>query len=237
MIRLIITALLIAGLLVAPVAADDPEPTPEPEPPPPYGAWAIGFCTNTFVMITPVLSSICPLLAATAWAERETIVEAVNEIVTNEGVTGNFVLDVINKIAEIVIGGLQSIINFIGGIFDAVGAIMQIVKLALDAIFGFIGKVWGWIGQAIDLFFQVLRSIIESPPQQIPGLPRCVSAPTQYEICAIWYIFDWTVFADNTPGALLIPLMVLIIDIGITYYVIRSVFRIVKQFQSQLGDG
>lgn len=238
MLRRLITALLIAGLLVAPVAADDPTPTPEPEPDiPPIGAWAWGFCTHPLILAWPLVGSICPVAAAFAWSERETIIEAVNVLNEEGGEGTNSILGFINRIGELIIGGLASILNFFGTIFDAVGAIMQLVKLALDAVMGFIGKLWGWIGQAMDLFFQILRSITESPPQQIPGLPRCVSAPTQYEICALWYIFEWTVFADNTPGAMLIPVMVLIIDIGIAYYVIRSVWRVVKLFKGLLGDG
>jgi hypothetical protein len=134
-------------------------------------------------------------------------------------------------------GGIASIVNILMGIILAAAAVVELIGLVVEVVVSAIGLIFGWMGQAVATIFMIITSLADAPAQQIPGLPRCVSAPLESEICALWYIIDWTIIADGTPGAMIVPLLVLIIDLVIVFYVIRSIWGMVQRFQAQLGDG
>lgn len=232
--RVLLTVLIIAGLIVAPVAAQEDPPEEITGP-----VWWIALIQQ-FVgnpIFAPVAGPAALLATAWAWENKEAVAEAVSHSVQQAGEGTNSIIDVINQFAEVVIGGLTSIVRFIGEIINAVGAIVRLIGQLVEVVIAVIGRIWDYMTQAVSLFFEILGTINDAPPEQIPGLPRCVSAPTQYQICAVWYIVDWTLIADNTPGAMLVPLIILILDIGIAFYVMRSAWRMIHWFGAQLGDG
>jgi hypothetical protein len=152
---------------------------------------------------------------------------------------GNLILQILNGIITFV-GGLiafvlaffSTIINFIVALIQNIIEVIRIVALIIDIIVPIAQRVFSWIGQGLQLIGQIVTGVNNAPPTAIPGLPRCVSAPLESQICAVWYIGDWTLFAPNTPGAFIIPILVLLIDLFIIVYVVRSVFKLVRWFQS-----
>jgi hypothetical protein len=152
---------------------------------------------------------------------------------------GDLLLFVINGIITFVGGILafilaffSTVINFIFALIENIIEVIRIVALIIDIIVPLGQRVLSWIGQGLQLVGQIVTGVNSAPVTPIPGLPRCVTAPLDSEICAVWYISDWTLFAPSTPGALIIPILVLLIDLFIIVYVVRSVFRLVRWFQS-----
>jgi hypothetical protein len=147
-------------------------------------------------------------------------------------------------------GVINAIIQFAGGILAGIGAffsalidfivslvagiieVIRIVALMIDVVRSIAGLVLSYIFQGFQLLSQLVTGVNSAPVQQIPGLPRCVTAPLESQICAVWYIGDYTMFAPGTPGAYIIPILVVMIDIFILVYVIRSIFRLVRWFQT-----
>ncbi len=94
---------------------------------------------------------------------------------------------------------------------------------------GLFGAIIAYMGQATNLVVGLLTAFGNATPQAIPGLPLCVTNPMGSDLCAIYYIMDWTIFAPNTPGALIIPLLQIIMNIYIAIYFVRWVLRIVRR--------
>lgn len=152
---------------------------------------------------------------------------------------GRLLAGVINAVIQFAGGILAGItaffsafIDFIVGVINGIIEVIRVVALVIDVVRAIAGLVLSYIFQGFALLGQVVTGVNSAPVQQIPGLPRCVTAPMESQICAVWYIGDWTIFAPGTPGALIIPILVIMIDIFILVYVIRSIFRIVRWFQT-----
>lgn len=155
------------------------------------------------------------------------------------GFFGHLIIAVVNAILSL-IGGLLNIIfmvistaiTFILAVIQNIISVIEIVRLVAEIVIQIAGVVIGWFVQAIGIFFGIINTMNGAPATAVPGLPRCISAPMESQICALWYMVDWTIIADGTPGAYLIPLIVLMIDLLIIVYVVQSIFRLVKWFQS-----
>lgn len=106
----------------------------------------------------------------------------------------------------------------------------------LSDIAGFAGQIVSglgnvltdYLGDAIGLSTGLLGGFFSAPLIPVPGLPDCINAPTLSELCAVWYIMDWTFFAPGTPGALIVPLLRVIIIILLVVVVIRSVIKLIR---------
>lgn len=110
--------------------------------------------------------------------------------------------------------------------------VIEIVRLVVEVVFEVIAVVWDYAGEALRVFWAIMEGIRGAPPTPLPGMPQCVSAPLDHQICALWYMIDWTIIADGTPGARLVPIVILMIDLVIVVYVIRSMLDIVKSFET-----
>lgn len=234
MIRVLVALLLIAGLAVAPVLADDPPP--EPEGP----SWFASLLSQLLLnpITAPVAAPLYAIGGAWAYENQEQAVELIQTVVDTSGESTNSILDIINIFAEQTTGFFGSIMRFIRDAIDAAIAVGRLILMAIDVLVALIGRIWDYMGQIVGLFWTILTTLSDAPPQQIPGLPRCVSAPQQYQVCAVWYVIDWTLIADGTPGAAIVPILTTVMVLGIAFYVIRSGWRMITWFSTQLlGDG
>jgi len=93
---------------------------------------------------------------------------------------------------------------------------------------GFFGVLTDWIEQTGSNVSGMFGDFLDAPPVAIPGLPRCMTAPLEHDICAIYYILDWTLLAPDTPGALIVPLLQLLLAFYSFLYFVRWVFRIIR---------
>lgn len=151
------------------------------------------------------------------------------------GAAFNAVLTLIGDFASFIFQIIQWIIDAIGYILGIVGQVLEIFRTIIDLIISVVGLMLTYIREAIELFFMILNSFNGAGVTPIPGMPRCISAPMESQTCALWYIFDYTLLADNTPGAYIVPLIVLMIDLAIAFYVIRSIYRFAKKFERVFG--
>lgn len=238
--RLFVIALLL--LLTVPTLAQTETPTPVPTLSP-SGQEISDIINHATTVIqfgqNPITAALVGIYNAIVMGfnaltgQMDFVIDGFNGITGEVRTAGTSILSFLRNIG----GGIGTIVNILMGIILAAAAIVELIRLVVEVVFAAVGLIFGWMGQAITLFFGILTTINEAPAQQIPGLPRCVSAPMDSEICALWYIIDWTLIADGTPGAMIVPLLVLIIDLVIVFYVLRSIWGIVQRFQAQLGDG
>jgi len=144
----------------------------------------------------------------------------------------NTFITVVGGIFVVVYMVIETMIHFIIDIVGNIVKIIHIVDLAFQAGIGIAGVVLNYFGQVVNLFFGILANTNGATPVPVAGLPQCVSAPTNWDWCALWYVTDWTVLAPGTPGVAIVPILVLIIDIFILAYIARAIFKLVRWFQS-----
>lgn len=114
-------------------------------------------------------------------------------------------------------------------LLDMLGYIVQIVS-------GFINLIFQWIGQVITRLFALIATFWNTPAQAIPGLPHCVTAPLNHDLCAIYYIMDWTLFAPSTPGAYIVPILVTLMNLYFVFYFIRFIYWLVRRAVKDVTD-
>lgn len=159
----------------------------------------------------------------------------------------SFFTDVITRIdqgSQMLSGIFTSIIQFTRPIFKFISFIIsnlievvEILGIVLGLLVALAGIVLGWLVQIGEIVLAIFAGILGAPPVDIPGLPRCVTAPLESDICAVWYMFEYTVFADGTYGEGIIPLVLLGIDLIIIFYIVRSVIRIGRLFEGLTNVG
>lgn len=97
-----------------------------------------------------------------------------------------------------------------------------------ETSWGFGGVIGDWLGQTAQNVSNMFDAFLTTPPQAIEGLPLCMTRPLESDICAIYYILDWTLLAPDTPGALIIPMLQIILAFYSFLYFVRWVFRIIR---------
>jgi hypothetical protein len=103
---------------------------------------------------------------------------------------------------------------------------------------GGVGNLFGdWLGQAGLAVGGLITSFNETPPEPIPGLPLCMSNPQASDWCALIYILEWTILADGTPGEIIIPFLLIVMNIYIVIYFARWILRIVRRGETITSVG
>lgn len=147
--------------------------------------------------------------------------------------TANWLLNIIPYAGAFIFALIRWIISAAQNLVEVVHILALVVEMVMSAL----GIGAAWIRQVIEIFFGILATYNGATPVPIPGLPQCITNPTGSNVCAVWYIFEWTVFADGTPGAMLIPLIVLAIDLIILFYIFTSIMEIVAIFRGVTNVG
>lgn len=148
-------------------------------------------------------------------------------------------IDVIRRIGDFLVNGfrnlIQLIINLFRPVFEFIAAVIrfvvevfQIIVMIIQIVVGFFIALGSFMIQAFTVIARLLTEYYFAPITAVPGLPQCVTAPTNYELCAFYYITDWTLFAPGTPGALLVPLAVIMLDITLVFFFIRRVLGLLS---------
>lgn len=162
-----------------------------------------------------------------------------NTITSIPGFFGGLIVTAINTAVQLV-GGVFVIIfmvihtgiSFVIDMVNNIIKVIAIVRMVIEVGLAIAGLMFNYLGQVVNLMIGMYGGISVARPVAIPGLPLCITAPLDSDWCAIWYITDWTLLAPGTPGANIIPILVLIIDLFIIAYVVRSIFKLVRWFQS-----
>lgn len=105
----------------------------------------------------------------------------------------------------------------------------EIIGFGWQIGWGLFRTLFAWVGQITNDIGALMDAFINTPPEAIPGLPLCMTAPMEHDICAIYYIMDWTLFAPNTPGQFIIPVVLLIMNLFIFMKFVSWVLRLIRR--------
>jgi len=122
----------------------------------------------------------------------------------------------------------QLLLALLGMVLSFIVTIIQIVGLVIAIIIHLLFLLAGWIGQFTARAETIITAWTITSPQPIPSLPRCVSSPATSDVCAVWYAAQYT-FLSGPIGQLIIPVIVIIVDLIIVMYFIRTVRNLIKK--------
>ena len=131
--------------------------------------------------------------------------------------------NILRPVWEFLVSAVRYVIEFV-----------EIVALLIGLLIGFIGLALRWIWSVGVLVFQILNTLSNASPIPLPGLPLCVSAPVEHDLCAIWYIAEHTIFAHNTISDISLIIIVLMIDLWIIFYASKTISRISNSLRQLL---
>ena len=103
------------------------------------------------------------------------------------------------------------------------------VSDSLTGIESLTGKVGGFLSQGVNGTTALVTSFYTAPPTSISGLPQCITAPLEHDICAIYFILDWTLFSPNTVGSFIIPLLTALLNVAIITRTLRYILGVVNR--------
>lgn len=118
--------------------------------------------------------------------------------------------------------------EFLVWVVENIIALAQLVGLVLQLIIGLFGVLAAWVAQLFNVIGSIFSGLQSAPPMPVPGLPQCVSAPLQHDLCAIWYILGNTLFSETTLGAFVINIIILMIDLWIVFYVVNKGIELIE---------
>lgn len=143
------------------------------------------------------------------------------------GHLGNF-FEVLKYIIENGIGGfILQITTTLEQLASWVGMVGSIVVANAETAKAYMGV----FQYQMDAIVNNWNNAPYTPP---PGLPDCISAPLEYEICAVWWVMENTFFY-GTVGQILVPIVCVFIDILIVFYFGNMVKRFVVAVVKMLG--
>jgi hypothetical protein len=162
-------------------------------------------------------------------------------------VVGAF-FDFIAQLIRWIIGTVNNILIALSNLFNAligylrnnigwVNEALEIGRMIGEIILRIAQLLIGWIGQVFAQLSILLNSFYNAPLIPLPGMPLCISAPTQYEVCALYYILENTLFASGTPGAVIPIFLVTLMDIWILFYFVRRILKVVRRGEKVTNVG
>lgn len=216
-----------------------PRDTPTPRPTLTYYPSATAYLTAEPLEGTPTLS---PDALAENEAEWE-ILGVVTDIFTwfQNLFSGlfNFIslafqwfVDLINSIIGFIVGLINGILALINLILQILAEIIGIILLLINLVLGLIGLFFAWVGQVVARLTALINAFFTAPAIPIPGLPQCVSNPMAYDICAIYYVADWTLFKPQSLGAFIVPIILALINVLVVFAFARAVLRVIRKGES-----
>jgi len=174
--------------------------------------------------------------------ENEAEWELLEEEKRSNNVIENLLQDILDELSNL--GGGDSGTTGDGGTGEGTGddsgagELTDYGNLINDFLFGIqglFGKIGVYFSQSVSSANALITSFYTAPPVAIPGLPLCMSAPLQHDICAIYYILDWTLFAPNTPGQFIVPLILAIMNVIVIFRVGRYVLKLMNRSEDITG--
>lgn len=206
------------------------------------------FITSTYIpSVTPyatgTIGAGTPTPSVEEIRENEAEFEILDEIQQNqnwlENATGEF-FDFIGGAFQWIFQGIADIFqmiqdffrwltNLISSIFAILGEILGIIILIIQLMLGLISLLLNYIGQIIARLTALITAFFTAPPTPIDGLPLCITAPMSHDLCAIYYIMDWTLFAPNTSGQFIIPLVLAVMNVLIIFRAVRVILKFIRR--------
>lgn len=144
------------------------------------------------------------------------------------GAVFDWFLSIVDAILNLILGLIALVFKLLQWLLNTIGLILGILWLLVQLILRVIVLVVAWIGLVITRLAAIFNGIINAQPVAIPGLPLCETAPLQSDLCAIYYILDWTLFAPATPGESIITVAIGLTVLSIIFFVIYRLIRLTR---------
>jgi hypothetical protein len=128
-----------------------------------------------------------------------------------------------------IIGAIEAFFNLILSIINFVIELLEIAVLIIQLILGLINLLLAYMRALIERLALLIATFFTVQPTPIEAMPLCVTDPMSYDICAIYYIMDWTLFAPETPGTFIVPLLLAVMNVIIIMRFAKYVLRIVRR--------
>lgn len=221
--RILLVVALLLGLAVSPVAAQGEGEFQ-------CDTWVPGVCAVAEA-IHNVLSWIGNLIGA-IW---DWIQGAINWIVTAVSNIIRFIIAIIEGIWNFALTVVQFIAGVVNAIIQFISEAVAVVTLAINIVITLIVAVATFVFEVVGAFLQLIGSYYDAGATPVPGIPLCISDPTSYDLCAFWYVADYTVLAPGTIGALIPTVSLIILDIIIIFFVVRMVFRFAREVEEMFS--
>jgi hypothetical protein len=181
---------------------------------------------------TPAPGAGTPTLEPDITAENEAEWEILGEL---QGI-GDFFANIFGGLFDFLSGVFQFIFDAIGAFFALIGAVLrfiiellEIAVLIIQLILGLINLLLAYMRALIERLALLIATFFTVPPTPIEAMPLCVTDPMSYDICAIYYIMDWTLFAPETPGAFIVPLLLAVMNVIIIMRFAKYVLKIIRR--------
>lgn len=159
--------------------------------------------------------------------------------------TTGFVEWSFGKLLPFVIGSLQNFFaallellrhgfgDILNGLFAQLSAVGNIAGSIGDILTSYANTSQGYIGVAVyqvNSLVTAYNSALSTPPA---GLPDCIIAPLDHELCAVFWVMENTFFS-GTVGQLLVPAVCVFIDMLILLYFGNMIKRFIIRLWNML---
>lgn len=134
------------------------------------------------------------------------------------------------------------IYSIIGRLFNAgietqsvVIQTLAIAAKAMNIVINYTGIAQAYIGAATYQTVRIMAAYNAAPAIPPPGLPNCLTAPLDSDLCAVYYVAENTVLA-GTLGSLIIPVITIYIDVITLLYLLNIVRKFIANAREIFND-
>lgn len=138
--------------------------------------------------------------------------------------TVNNAMTGIGNIVSTIAGVANSVVRYVTDLFQS----GQLTLDLTNALFRISG---GWLGGATTRLNNIIVAFFNTPASPIPGLPQCITNPQAHDLCAFWYMLDWTIFAPGTPGQYIVPVLTIVMNIAIVLYFVNLALKMLRRVE------
>jgi hypothetical protein len=142
------------------------------------------------------------------------------------------ILQTLGQIWSVVVQFTKPVIDFVIYAIENANRVIELLSRLFLLLLSVSGLMFFWLFQLSGVMFGIFAEFQGAELQPIPGMPRCITSPADSEICAVWYILDYTIFAPGTPGEYLIAIGVLAVDLMILFFIFKWLMNQISYFVS-----
>lgn len=134
----------------------------------------------------------------------------------------------VSNLFQFLINFLQGLLSLIQWVIGLINQLLSIIGLILQILVQAFDLFVGWLFQLVNLVRGLLGSFTSAPLLPVPGLWNCVSAPMLSDVCATFYLVQYTIFG-GTLGTAIQFVLLTIIDLNTVVYIVVTVRNLIRQ--------
>ncbi|MEM9954345.1 MAG: hypothetical protein AAF846_22230 [Chloroflexota bacterium] len=124
--------------------------------------------------------------------------------------------------------------NLTSSIWSIITGLFGLLWQGVNQVVEFVKSILNFIGTAFRVVGNIFSLWNDVEPEKPPGLPDCLNDPLAYEICAVWYILDNTLFSG--VGAFIVPALNVYILLLIAFFFLETVVERMQKIWVVLSD-